>query len=211
MCLVLQVVVAKLDSCLGTPTKQLLAQKVLEDFDVEIEWAGSLGPSLTGTNPGAYDYRMFSSLTYYNDNWSVGLRWRHLPSVISANQAKQNALVANNARAAAGGGGVPLSYTPITDVGIGSYDIFDMSFNWTVNEAITLRAGITNLFDTSPEITGRTTGYEPGTDLSSVCGGAPGCVNPTGYELASSGAGITSPGYYDVLGRRFFLGMKARF
>jgi len=122
-----------------------------------------------------------------------------------------NALVANNAAVAAGGGGVPLSYTPISDVGIGAYDIFDMSFNWTINEKLTLRGGITNLFDTSPEITGRETGFPPGTDLASVCGGAPGCVNPTAPQLASSGAGITNPGYYDVLGRRFFLGVKARF
>ncbi|MGV3590252.1 MAG: TonB-dependent receptor domain-containing protein [Gammaproteobacteria bacterium] len=184
----------------------------LEDFDPEIEWVGSLGPTLTGTNPGAYDYRLFTSLTYFKDDWSVGLRWRHLPSVITADRAKQNALIANNAAAAAGAAGaVPLSYTPITDAGIGSYDIFDMSFNWTINEKLTLRGGITNLLDTSPEITGRETGYAPGTDLTSVCGGAPGCVNPTAPQLASSGAGITNPGYYDVLGRRFFLGMKARF
>lgn len=184
----------------------------LEDFDPEIEWVGSLGPTLTGTNPGAYDYRLFTSLTYFKDDWSVGLRWRHLPSVITAERAKQNALIANNAAAAAGAAGaVPLSYTPITDVGVASYDIFDMSFNWTINEMLTLRGGITNLLDTSPEITGRTTGFEPGTDLTAVCGGAPGCVNPTAPVLASSGAGITNPGYYDVLGRRFFLGMKARF
>ena len=183
-----------------------------EDFDVEIDWAGSLGPTLTGTNPGAYDYRLFTSLTYFKDDWSVGLRWRHLPDVITANQAKQNALVANNAAAAAGAAGaVPLSYTPFTDIGINQYDIFDMSFNWTINETLTLRGGITNLLDTSPEITGRQAGYPPGTDLSAVCGGAPGCVNPTAPQLASTGAGITSPGYYDVLGRRFFLGVKARF
>jgi outer membrane receptor protein involved in Fe transport len=182
-----------------------------EDFDAEIEWAGSLGPTLTGTNPGAYDYRLFTSLTYFNGDWSVGLRWRHLPSVITANQAKQNALIANNARAAAGGGGSVVSYTPFTDVGIGAYDIFDMSMNWTVNDTVTIRGGITNLFDVSPKITGRETGYAPGSDLTAVCGGAPGCVNPTAPQLASTGAGITSPGYYDVLGRRFFIGMKARF
>ncbi|MDY6983346.1 MAG: hypothetical protein SV422_09670, partial [Pseudomonadota bacterium] len=83
--------------------------------------------------------------------------------------------------------------------------------NWTINEMLTLRGGITNLLDTEPEITGRTTGFEPGTDLTAVCGGAPGCVNPTAPVLGSTGAGITNPGYYDVLGRRFFLGMKARF
>lgn len=183
-----------------------------EDFDPVIEWAGSLGPTLTGTNPGAYDYRIFTTLTYFNGDWSVNLRWRHLPSVITAGQAKQNAIIANNARAAAGeGGAVPLSYTPITDVGIGSYDNFDMSLNWTVNDTITIRGGITNLFDVSPKITGRETGYPPGTDLASVCGGAPGCVNPSSPQLATTGAGITNPGYYDVLGRRFFIGMKARF
>jgi len=104
-----------------------------------------------------------------------------------------------------------VSYTPFTDVGIGAYDIFDMSMNWTVNDTVTIRGGITNLFDVSPKITGRETGYAPGSDLTAVCGGAPGCVNPTAPQLASTGAGITSPGYYDVLGRRFFIGMKARF
>ncbi len=183
-----------------------------QDFDVEIDWVGSLGPTLTGTNPGAYDYRLFTSMMYSYGDWSVGLRWRHLPDVITANQAKQNALIANNAAAASGAAGaVPLSYTPITDVGIDSYNIFDMSMNWQVNDSITIRGGITNLFDESPQITGRTTGYEPGTNLSAVCGGAPGCVNPTSPQLATSGAGSTSPGYYDVLGRRFFLGVKARF
>ena len=182
-----------------------------EDFDVEIEWAGSLGPTLTGTNPGAYDYRLFTSLTYFKNNWSVGLRWRHLPSVITAASAAQKALIANNASVAAGGQGIPLSYTPLTDTSIGSYDNFDMSFNWNIRDKVTLRGGITNLFDVSPKITGRTTGYEPGTDLTAVCGGAPGCVNPTSYLLASSGAGITSPGYYDTLGRRFFIGMKVSF
>src|SRR5690606_9378261 len=117
---------------------------------------------------------------------------------------------ANNA-AAAGGQGVPLSYTPLTDVGIGSYDIFDMSFNWTMSETLTLRGGITNLFDTSPEITGRETGYAPGTDLMSGRGAAPGCGNPTAPPLASAAAGITTPGYYAVLGRRSFIGMNVRF
>ena len=40
---------------------------------------------------------------------------------------------------------------------------------------------------------------------------AKGCVNPTTAVLPSSGAGFTSPGYYDILGRRYFLGFKANF
>src|SRR5690606_34953505 len=38
-------------------------------FDVEIDWAGSLGPNLTGTQGGAYDYRLFGILSYIRDNW----------------------------------------------------------------------------------------------------------------------------------------------
>jgi hypothetical protein len=36
-------------------------------------------------------------------------------------------------------------------------------------------------------------------------------VNPTGYSLGTTGQGSTSGGYYDILGRRYFLGFKAKF
>ncbi len=38
-----------------------------------------------------------------------------------------------------------------------------------------------------------------------------GCVKPTTYSLGSSGAGNTSGGYYDALGRRYYIGVKAKF
>jgi hypothetical protein len=53
-----------------------------------------------------------------------------------------------------------------------------------------------------------------GADLAAVCSAEAivlGCVAPTGYSLASTGAGSTSAGYYDTIGRRYFLGLKARF
>ena len=84
-------------------------------FDVLTDWAGSLGPNLSGTNPGAYDYRLFSSLGYFTGGWGVNLRWRYLPSVNSAEYASEQAIKANNAIAAAGGPGIMLSYTPRTD------------------------------------------------------------------------------------------------
>ena len=34
---------------------------------------------------------------------------------------------------------------------------------------------------------------------------------PAGNPGATSGQGTTLPGYYDVLGRRYYLGFKARF
>jgi outer membrane receptor protein involved in Fe transport len=91
--------------------------------------------------------------------------------------------------------------------------VFDASFNWSINQTLSVRAGIDNLLNTKPRITGATSGYGSG-NLADVCNAAQealGCVDPTSYSLASSGAGTTNPGYYDVLGRRFYLGLKARF
>lgn len=178
-------------------------------FDPEIEWAGSLGPQMASTNSGAYDYRLFGTLSYTQNNWSVSLRWRHLPSVWTAGYARQQALVEHNQSVAAGAEGIYLLYTPSTEIETDSYNVFDLAFNWNINEMLTFRGGITNLFDTDPKLTGRTTGYPVGTDFSAVCGDAPGCNNPTSPSLP--GAGSFSAGYYDTLGRRFFLGLNVRF
>jgi len=178
-------------------------------YDVETDWSGSLGPNLSGTNPGAYDFRLFGSLTYFKDAWSVSLRWRHLPSVWSAGYASQQAIIANNASVSGGGEGILLSYTPTTEIETDSYNIFDLSANWNINETLTLRGGITNLLDVEPEESGSTRGYAPGTNLASVCTGAAGCQAPTGYSLPTTGG--FNGGYYDTLGRRFFVGLKASF
>jgi len=63
-------------------------------------------------------------------------------------------------------------------------------------------------------ITGATAGYPGGTNLSAVCSAAAiirKCTNPTTYSLPNDGAGLTNVGFYDVYGRRFFLGAKAQF
>jgi iron complex outermembrane receptor protein len=183
-------------------------------FDVEVDWKGSLGPNLTGTNGGAYDYRVFTSLSYFYDNFSVSLRWRYMPEVQTAAYAAQKAVIANNAAVAAGAPGLILSYTPNTDIATSAYSLFDLSFNWDLNETITVRGGINNLLDEQPQLTSRSRGYPVGTDLSAVCDAAAeamGCVDPTNYSLPNSGAGVTNGGYYDTLGRRFFVGVKARF
>ncbi|MCC6202000.1 MAG: TonB-dependent receptor [Gammaproteobacteria bacterium] len=181
-------------------------------FDVETNWKGSLGPNLPGTNAGAYSYRLFSSISYMMDSWSVALRWRHLPSVWSAGKASQLAIIDNNAAVAAdASAGITLGYTPSTEIKTKSYNIFDLSFNWNINETFALRGGITNLFDKDPTHFASTAGRAPGSDISAatVCGSAPGCRAPGGYSVPSVGG--PSGGFYDTLGRRFFLGLKASF
>jgi outer membrane receptor protein involved in Fe transport len=196
------------------------------DFDVLTEWKGSLGPNLAGTNPGAYDYRLFSTFTYFRNDWSVNLRWRYLPKVFTAQYASLQAIIDNNARVAAGGSGLILSYTPstvggenrdarATEIETDSYSVFDMSFSWDVTDTIRFRGGITNLLDEDPLEVGSMTGYPIGTNLAAICGGAPGCVAPTAYTLPQTGSisgfGTNQAGYYDTVGRRYFVGFDVRF
>jgi iron complex outermembrane recepter protein len=180
-------------------------------FDPVTDWKGTLGPNLQGFNAGAYSYRLFTNFSYVLPTTSFGLRWRHLPSVQVAARATEDAIKANNAAAAAGAALPILSYTPITNEAAPAYDAFDLSANWNITENFTVRAGIDNVLDTQPAITGKANGYPVGTTLSGVCNGAPGCVNPGAYSLGTTGQGTTNGGYYDVLGRRYFLGFKAKF
>jgi len=184
-------------------------------FDVETDWKGSLGPNLSGTNPGAYAYRVNTAFSYSLSDLSFSLRWRHLPSVVPASVASERAIKANNDAVAAGGPGILLSYTPSTAIAAKRYDIFDFSGAWNVTQTLTVRAGVDNLFDKLPSLTGATNGYVSGRDtLASVCdtaAEAKGCVDPTNFAYPNSGAGTTSAGFYDTLGRRYFIGLKASF
>ena len=42
-----------------------------------------------------------------------------------------------------------------------------------------------------------------------VCGGAPGCVRPLAFSLPSTGG--FNGGYYDTVGRRYFVGLQMQF
>jgi outer membrane receptor for ferrienterochelin and colicin len=114
---------------------------------------------------GQYRYTANTNLGYAVGSWSVGLEWRHLPSV------------ANSAKAT----------TPTTTIqGAGSYDLFDLSASWSLNRTVTLRAGVDNLLDRDPEIVGYNAGV-------------------------TNAKGATAPGYYDILGRRYYAGVKLEF
>jgi len=78
--------------------------------------------------------------------------------------------------------------SPTTTIqGPGSYDIFNLNGGWSIGEKYALRFGVDNLFDTDPELT-----------QSNVAGG-------------DTNSDITVPGLYDLLGRRFYVGMNMSF
>jgi iron complex outermembrane receptor protein len=193
------------------------------DFDVETEWKGSLGPNLTGTNPGAYDYRLFGTFNFFRNDWNLNFRWRYLPGVHTAQFASYEAVIENNRRVAAGGPGLIVGYTPsnasvntngtasaiATEVESDSYSVFDLSFNYSISDSLRVRGGITNLLDEEPVAVGAQTGFPVGTDLAATCGGAPGCQVPGYPSLPNSG--MFNGGYYDTIGRSYFLGFDMSF
>jgi outer membrane receptor protein involved in Fe transport len=73
-----------------------------------------------------------------------------------------------------------------TTEGADSYQMIDAFGSFTLTDKITLRGGIDNLFDFDPEIVGRT----PGT---------------------TAAKGITNAGFYDPLGRRYYLAVEMNF
>jgi outer membrane receptor protein involved in Fe transport len=82
------------------------------------------------------------------------------------------------------------SATYVTDVttpfaGAQAYNLFKLAGGWRLNDAIGVTLGIDNLFDRDP--------------------------NRVGAGPLNNGAGQTMPGYYDVLGRRYFGGIKMNF
>jgi iron complex outermembrane receptor protein len=187
-------------------------------IDVPVDWKGSLGPNLVGTNPGAYKYRINTNLSYGVGRFNFNLGWRHLPGVWTANKAYENAVVANNARVAADpAAGTLLGYTKSDEIKTSSYSEFNLSGTFELNDTLSLRAGIDNLFDRNPPRIGGTTGVTQA-ELATFCGAtpAPGC-NPGVQRLgrsslaASAGQFTGTKGYYDVMGRSFFFGFKASF
>ena len=73
-----------------------------------------------------------------------------------------------------------------TTLPTGSYDQFDLNARWSITPTYEIRGGIDNLFDKDPNIVGAIPGV-------------------------TTAAGVTDTGAYDVLGRRFYVGVKARF
>ena len=70
--------------------------------------------------------------------------------------------------------------------GVGAFDMFDLSAGWQATDVLLIRAGVDNLLDKQPPIVG---------------------ANPP----TTNNATTTSPNYYDLLGRRYFVGFKAKF
>jgi iron complex outermembrane recepter protein len=166
-------------------TSSLITEKTQDTPQAAvIEWKGSLGPSATTSlNNGAYKYRTFTTVNYGQGDWNLALRWRHLPTAIDAAQAGIN----GNIKA----GFLPATTAPSTGLGAqSSYDVFDLSGSYAVGAKTNLRYGIDNLFDKLAVCTGGRSAADP---HPAPCGGQ------------------TEAGFYDILGRSLYVGVKVSF
>ena len=93
---------------------------------------------------------------------------------------------------------VGLTATPRDEVDKNTYDLFDLTFSFDVNEQVTLAFGVNNLFDTLPQ-----TPTFNGIQVSSTNDGT---LLGDNQEQAN-----TYPSTYDVLGRDFFVSASFRF
>ncbi|MEJ0035686.1 MAG: TonB-dependent receptor [Gammaproteobacteria bacterium] len=77
--------------------------------------------------------------------------------------------------------------SPTTRIlGVPSYDLFGLQAAWNVTSTFAVRVGVDNILDKEPPVVGANPGV-------------------------NNAMGSTMPGYYDVLGRRYYVGAKARF
>jgi outer membrane receptor protein involved in Fe transport len=112
-----------------------------------------------------------------------------------------------------------LGYSPSTEIKADSYRVFDLAFSLNLKSRMQLRGGITNVFNTAPVNgtgTPNTAGVPIGSDFAALCGGPvgsagyqPGCSVPTAPSLQTTGT--FNGGYYDVEGRRAFVGVNVNF
>ena len=101
---------------------------------------------------------------------AVQLRWQFIDSI------EQDAIVLD---------GQPASNFALPE--IPSFSYFDLAAKYELGEHWTVRAGVDNLFDKQPPVTG----------------------NDFGGTLQNSGN--TFPATYDPIGRSFFVGVNTRF
>lgn len=98
-------------------------------------------------------WKALSSVTWSDGPFSVGARWRRVGELTVIN----------------------------TDIVLPSIDYFDLNGSWSINDTVSLRAGVNNLTDEQPNV------FSPGVQAN------------------------TDPSTYDVLGRRYYVGLTARF
>jgi outer membrane receptor protein involved in Fe transport len=147
-----------------------------------IDYAGTRGCGLQ-IQCQQYDYRLFSTVNYFRDAWSVTLRHQYWPSLLDATYAD----------------GVIGTPNPLGSIDE-SYQLWYLGASYSISDRYTLRFGIENLLDEEPP----RVGGDPNNARFPI---PPSRLVVTG--LANFGAGGSA--VYEPLGRRGFVSMTMDF
>ena len=162
-------------SFLGTYTDSSFFIPIVGQPNV-VECAGLFGRTCGEPTP---KWKWTTRASFIDGPLTTSIRWRHLSGLEDDDPASL----------------IPLN--GITE--LASYDIFDLSFAFEVNENISLTFGVNNVFDTLPD----TPQFDAG---GLVIQGDTFLLLGDNQEQAN-----TYPSTYDVLGRRYFASASLRF
>jgi outer membrane receptor protein involved in Fe transport len=150
--------------------------QVNENLD-PVDWVGTSGCALALQCSG-YEYQFFTTFNYFTGPFSASLRWNHYPSIDPGSLATNPA---SRAR------------------GTASYNVFALTGSYQVTDTLTFRAGVENLLDNDPPLSGGSFHEDGGWTTNDN-------VMPRFPTLPTHSTGIADP-----LGRRYFVGLNASF
>ena len=113
-----------------------------------VDFVGTLGTGQNGLNPGAFEYRLLTTIGYGIGPVRASVQWQHLPSVEQE--------------------GAAVAPTPFT--GYPSYNLFNLQLTYELTPDIGLRLGVDNLLNEAPPIGNVNTSANPA--LGQLPGGA---------------------------------------
>jgi outer membrane receptor protein involved in Fe transport len=116
-----------------------LSSETQDSAELETEeWAGTTGCSLQIQCQG-YEYRVFSTLSYFQGPWNISLRHQYWPSIDHPDCRNAATATSNNCL----NGGVQEDYS-----------LFALTGSYSFADKYNLRVGIENLLDTDPPCVG---------------------------------------------------------
>jgi len=134
------------------------------------DWTGSTGGGDVGTQAGVFEWKLFMRASYSVGPATVGVQWQHYPSLV------HSTTLANT-------GDPTIAGTP-------SYDLFNLNLRYELNDTISVRFGVDNLFDKAPPLSSFR--------LNDVLG-----------DQTLPGGSFNSN--HDTLGRRYYAGVTVGF
>jgi len=167
-----------------------------QGIDLSVNWSRDIGPGQFSINSTInyldnYEYQLApgSAVVDATGTLDQGGLFDYL-TFTRFGYTWDNINVGLNWRHLASVGSAASATNPNTTIqGAGSYDMFNFSSSYSF-EKYTVRFGIDNLFDVDPELTQS---------------------NPGGPNGGDTDSDVTNAGIYDLLGRRWYVGVQASF